>query len=280
MNYAYSLILMVVVLGGCHSSSNTTSDTESESETSSYFLNDTDTATSKSLQDTSSEILGSTCDGFDVDCYEDCWSCAVQNQCKEEFALCHADDGCHAYLTCKDTVCCDPQNPADCKTGEAWDNCMAQCKATYNVSMKANDLLMDIDKCIVCNACHYSCATVDDLFNSMCVDKQIYQSFCYQENLEPGQLACFTWATTNGGPCAKLWDTCNGNSDCTKMYSCYLDSWNYPDADARQAKCEIDFSGGSVDYWAAIQCVYCDACDIACATDAGSKRCSEYQAKE
>jgi hypothetical protein len=61
---------------------------------------------------------------------------------------------------------------------------------------------------------------------------------------------------------------------------CINDSWSDPNWASIQEQCFYDAGAATeAKYWAWMQCIYCDACDIACERDAGSKNCKEYQGK-
>ena len=54
----------------------------------------------------------------------------------------------------------------------------------------------------------------------------------------------------------------------------------YDDWNARQVTCFEEAGTAAEDmYWAYMQCMYCDACNIACLMDACSKNCDEYDGK-
>jgi hypothetical protein len=58
---------------------------------------------------------------------------------------------------------------------------------------------------------------------------------------------------------------------------CCNDAWLDIDIYDQLDKC-FEEAGEKTEtlYWAYMQCIYCDFCDISCARDAGSKNCEEY----
>ena len=250
-------------------------DTQSTTDSETATLSGTDSAT-VSDSDSGAEMQ---CDGDDVDCYEECWDCALETDtCKPAVDACMADVNCKTYYDCKEAVCC--QGTHDCLTGDDWISCLATCRAANNVSGVAVELFDAIDYCVACNVCEQSCSR--NLWDewSRCADPDEINRVdvpCYAEDAEEGQYACFSWAGWGGGPCTQQVNTCKGDPVCVALEWCIAETWDYDDWQQRQDQCFAD-AGEQVEsaYWDYMQCIYCDACDIACLKDAGSKNCDEY----
>ncbi|MBN2341986.1 MAG: hypothetical protein JXX29_21825 [Deltaproteobacteria bacterium] len=261
----------------------TDSDSDGDSDSDSDGDSDSDSdGDSDSDSDTDSDSdgdIGSECDGTDVDCYSGCWGCALQTPCASTVEACLADSSCSAYYQCKEDVCCNGNN--DCLTGTDWEECMANCANSTSATTAALDLYKDIDKCVACDACSYSCGVVEKADFAMCADAgdvNCPTCPCYAEQATGDETACFSWAGW-GGPCDSARAACKNNSDCSDLETCINDSWASDDWASIQTQCFSDYASVEQLYWDYLQCIYCDACDLACAQDASSKHCDEYTGK-
>ena len=100
---------------------------------------------------------------------------------------------------------------------------------------------------------------------------------CFNHEVDEDEAVCFSWAGW-GGPCS--WDTigCKDNEESVVLEECINEGWEHGDeAPSIHAEC---FAAASDEveelYWAYMQCIFCSACDTACATYADSKNCEDY----
>lgn len=257
------------------------SDTTPEGDTATHRdTSDTDSATDAT--DTEDVDTNDTsCDGEDVDCYTECWGCGLTSlTCQPALEACLTDNRCAAFYQCRIDACCD--GGRDCLTGEEWEECIADCKDSVEATADTLDLYRNIDKCIACDACAISCGENESLDFAMCASADKVNSEgnpCYTEDAEAGEVACFGWAGW-GGPCTAAADACRNDRDCDALDRCINSSWSEPNWASIQEQCYYDAGTAAESrYWAWMQCIYCDACSVACAMDAGSKRCDEYEGK-
>ncbi|MBN2525878.1 MAG: hypothetical protein JXR76_05740 [Deltaproteobacteria bacterium] len=215
----------------------------------------------------------SNCDGENIDCYDDCWGCAMGTpQCQEKAEQCLKNDECAQYYTCQRDECCT--DGQDCLTGDEWASCIDQCREKSNASGKAIQLYDAITECIACDVCAISCfKNTSDFFQ--CANPDEVNSLdnpCFAADLiTDNQIACFSWAGW-GGPCTEATAACKKNSECVDLEACINESWDFNDGGEHKKKC-IEEKGGMegeiyqlyADY---TQCIFCDACNISCATDA------------
>jgi len=255
-------------------------DTDTDADTDADTDSDTDADTDSDSD--SDPQGGSECDGADLDCYSDCWGCALNStQCAPALEACMNDSTCSDYYTCKEEECCGGNS--DCLTGDEWETCMAGCADSTGATEATKDLYADIDKCVACDACSISCAQNQKEDFAMCADAgkvNTVDNPCYDEDATGDEVACFSWAGW-GGTCTAATSACKGDDACTELESCVNDTWAFEDWEAQQEVCFETAGAAATDlYWGYMQCIYCDACDVACAKDAGSKNCDEYTGKK
>ena len=221
----------------------------------------------------------SSCDGDNVDCYQECWKCALENDCAPELELCKADagkSGCAEYRDCIDNECCDD---GVCLTGDKWLTCINACRDELDTNDDALTLWHNIDKCVACDACPTSCVEKRPGEFHICIDEDEINgvdSPCYEKDAENDQVACYSWAGW-GGPCSPWVQKCYTNPECWEMQQCYDNVWRYNDWSDRLVECENKFDADAVDdFYLQRQCVYCQACDISCLKDGSTAGCWEY----
>lgn len=256
------------------SSMGSSNETDSDDDTDSESESDQDNVSTDSVPD--------DCDGKTVDCYKECWDCALAGAvCRPALTACLTDTGCNAFYECMDQVCCDNDNT--CLTGDAWMDCIETCSITAGATEETFSLYRDIERCVACDVCEISCGQNKAEDFAMCTDVGYEPDVhCYQEEAEPGETACFTWAVE--GPCADVNDACRADDRCEELDRCVADSWSEPDAKENweeiQEPCFATAGQDATDkYWAWMQCIYCDACDIPCARDAVYRKCDTYEGK-
>ncbi len=219
------------------------------------------------------------CDGADVDCYSSCWGCGLAMICDYAVEACLSDDGCSAFYQCRSESCCGGTN--DCLTGDALAACMTECEDVLGITEYSKDLYMDIEACIVCDACPLSCGVNEFQDVTMCSGLPSINCPtcpCYADEAAEGEIACFSWAGW-GGPCTDAQNACHENPDCAALETCINESWQSDDWQNIQAICFADYADVEELYWAYVQCIYCDACNLTCITDASTKKCDEYVQK-
>ena len=272
---------------GAHSTGGSDAGMWTDSESGVTTVDDTDTIIASSdtgrgtdvAVDTNTELIEfGECDGPNVDCYTDCWLCALNSAtCRPVLEECMLDVSCASLYDCTDQVCCGGND--NCLTGDDWKECFSSCAEDANASDNTMAIYSAIDKCVACDACAISCGENESADFAMCVDASGINTPgnpCYEEDAEDGETACFSWAGW-GGPCSTAVTNCKNDDACGDLDSCINDTWQYDDWSARQDVCFED-AGPAAEalYWAYMQCIYCDACDVACLRDAGAKRCDEY----
>ncbi|MBN2341826.1 MAG: hypothetical protein JXR45_10060 [Deltaproteobacteria bacterium] len=216
------------------------------------------------------------CDGEGMDCYSECLPCAAYSVCFEPIDLCLIDNGCEEYLNCALDNCCE--NEAECLSKSTSSSaCLSECVQEYHTSADSVALFNNIGACMVCTACSYSCGTLHPGDFPMCTGDGVNTPTnpCYAEQATLGETACFSWAGW-GGPCTDAQNACHDNAECAELEVCINDSWSDDNWQNLQAICFATYPNGEELYWAFMQCIYCDACDLACAADAQSKHCDEY----
>ncbi|MBN2339923.1 MAG: hypothetical protein JXX29_06620, partial [Deltaproteobacteria bacterium] len=251
-------------------------DADSDADSDTDVDGDSDSDSDSDADSDTDYTLGSECDGYDVDCYTSCWGCSLQNECAHTVEACLSDSGCNALYECKELVCCNGSN--DCLTGTAWDMCMAECAGAVGATSSTYDLYNEIERCVACDACAYSCGVMEAMDFAMCKSPEEINCPtcpCYMEEITAGETACFSWAGW-GGPCTSETAACKSNSRCVDLEACYNEAWSSDDWQSIQADCFSTYADAEDLFWAYQQCIYCDACDLACAPDAGTKNCDEY----
>lgn len=215
-------------------------------------------------------------DGIDKSCRYDCWQGAALSACCPSLEDCLADESCRAQYRCVEDNCCNQEGDYPCGTQEQFEACLQVCQTANDVNDDAMTLHEDFLKCVLCDACEESCnePTFDGLCHSP--DFNTPETPCHDYQAETDVQSCFTWAISSG-PCSIVASNCYNAAECISLEQCIDDTWQWDDWAARQDLC---FDAASVDtvenYWAYMQCVYCDVCDVACKQDAGEKRCDSY----
>ena len=219
------------------------------------------------------------CDGYDKDCYAECWGCGlIEPQCTSAIENCLIDDSCGLYFECLEHECCNI-GWGNCLIGDEWDECSEACAIQVEATPQTIAKYDAITECVACDACAVSCGNTGD-FDELCgqqsQEPNTPESPCYAEDAEEGETACFSWAGW-GGPCTQVVADCQSDPLCQELDQCYWESWSDPNWLQIQQDCEAAAPSNVVEkFWAYRQCIYCDACDVACARDAGSMRCDEY----
>jgi hypothetical protein len=242
----------------------------------------TGTESESDLNTGNTDSLSLECDGENVDCYAECWDCALADAtCQPALTACLSEIGCNAYYKCLDEECCGGAN--GCLTGDAWEDCAATCADDVDVTDQALDLYADVVQCVACDVCEISCKQKKSLDFAMCADTPTNVPHCYAEDAPPGDIACFSWAG-EGGPCTDVHDACRNDESCQELDMCVMDSWAEPNAEENweeiQEPCFATAGQDATDkYWAWMQCIYCDACAVSCARDAVYRKCDTYEGK-
>ena len=124
----------------------TATDTGNEGSSDSDSLGDWDT----SERDTGPPDFGSVCDGYDVDCYTECFGCAMSYGCEPAYEACQASAGCVAFEYCRNDNCV-----AHNLTGWEWEACEQDCRESqWPADVALYDAFLT---CIYCDQCAYSC---------------------------------------------------------------------------------------------------------------------------
>jgi hypothetical protein len=265
----------IVVLTVVGTDNTTSSVTSVETDTGTPAEDQTDSDTREVI------VIPNDCDGDDVDCYTECWGCASANvTCLPTLEDCLSDTRCAVYFTCLSDSCCS--GGSDCVTGERWDDCKAGCAGAADATKDTLALYNNIDMCVACDVCAISCAQNESRDFAICATPEEMNTAdnpCYAEDADTGEVACFSWAN-QVGPCTEFTNICMMDDDCQELDRCIIESWSDPDWALIQEECfAAAGSAAEENYWHWMQCVYCDACSVACAIDAGSKRCDEYEGK-
>ncbi|MBN2531176.1 MAG: hypothetical protein JXR76_32635 [Deltaproteobacteria bacterium] len=288
----YGVFVLILLSIGCNRSNSVNDDTESlkegsESDSDADSDSDSDSDTdadsdSDGDSDGGSDSDGDTsvanCDGDSVDCYEDCWDCALQGQCAPAVDACQKNEKCAALLACRDQDCCNGRTINDCLEGDEWVACITNCRREVQPTSEADNLFRGIDLCIGCDACAISCFenTADW---AICDSTDVIpetRPVCFSGEVEDGEAVCFDWAT-HGGPCTEAYDACQADTECVALEKCTHVADSGAAFQTDPEPCLAAVSADTADkYWAYVQCVFCNACDVGCGQYASDKRCNEY----
>jgi len=278
--YFMYFLLFGFLCGSCRNSTIVLNVVGTDNGTSTVATVETDSGTQTEDQTDSDtyNVFQSDCDGDEVDCYAGCWGCALSSaSCLPALEGCLSDTRCEAYFTCISDSCCS--GGSDCVTSERWDACKASCAGDADATKGTLALYNSIEMCVACDVCAISCAQNESRDFAMCAtpeEMNTPDNPCYDEDADTGEVACFSWAN-QAGPCSEFTNICMMDDDCQKLDRCIVESWSDPDWAVIQEECFAAASSAAEEaYWHWMQCIYCDACSVACAMDAGSKRCDEY----
>jgi hypothetical protein len=163
---------------------------------------------------------------------------------------------------------------------ECWECAIHSiCEATLDTTAEAFSLWQAVSNCVVCEACPNSCAALHQADFHNCADTEEINtpdSNCYEEDNEPGEEACYSWAGW-GGPCTPWVEACYTNEACWGLQNCMNESWDKANWSSIQEECFENVDGEIEKMFIdQRQCIYCQACDVACASYAGAENCEDY----
>jgi len=172
--------------------------------------------------------------------------------CGDEYTACQENSDCAGYETCRNDNCLG-------LTGDAWVSCENACNA--QTTHAAIALWYTFENCINCDACAYSCGSLDGVY---CDASECDGNDCYTE----------CWGCAMETTCADEVAACNANTDCTGLEACRIDNCYGLTGEAWTAcvsYCESANPGGVPLLNAYHECIYCEGCPISCAADAAGK---------
>jgi hypothetical protein len=184
----------------------------------------------------------------------------------DEYAACQADYACATLDECiggSGSTSCVSQG----LTGDAWLACVSACETSAGfAAVTLRDALND---CIYCDGCGTTKPPGTYCSKDSCDD---ISDKCYES--DNGNFSC--WLCAMNTSCKDEVAACYAVTACSALDNCMNTNCNIPtpvggDWVICKANCEAAYPAGIAPLATYQACIYCDACPISCARDAGDK---------